>query len=99
MIRHLCLVTYKDPAAVNADEQRKIDEAYKKLPSIIPGILSMNVGRDLGLLEGNAHYCIEATFENEEAFKNYSVHPAHGTVIFPVLGRHMAAYWTAQFKD
>ena len=54
MIRHLCLVTYKDPAAVNAAEQRKIDEAYKKLPSIIPGILSMEVGRDLGLLEGNA---------------------------------------------
>lgn len=98
MIRHLCLVTYKDPAAVDADAQRKIDEAYKKLPSIIPGILSMHVGRDLGLLEGNAHYCIEATFESEAAFKNYSVHPAHGEIIFPALGHHMAGYWTAQFE-
>ena len=99
MIRHVCLVNYKDPAAVDAAAQKKIDDAYKKLPSIIPGILSMEVGRDLSMLEGNSHYAIVATFESEAAFKNYSTHEAHGTVIFPVLGDLMASYTTAQFKE
>lgn len=97
MITHLCLITYKDPASVDAAAQAAIDAAYLKLPSIIPGILSMQVGRDLGLLEGNAHYGILATFESEEAFKAYSVHPAHGEVIYPALGHFMAGYSTAQF--
>ena len=97
MITHLCLITYKDPAAVDAATQKAIDAAYLKLPSIIPGITSMKVGRDLGILDGNAHYGILATFENKDAFKAYSVHPAHGEVIFPVLGHHMASYSTAQF--
>lgn len=98
MIHHLCLITYKDPAAVDAATQRAIDAAYKKLPSIIPGIVSMQVGRDLALLEGNAHYAIQATFESKDAFKAYSTHPAHGDIIFPVLGHHMAGYSTAQFE-
>ncbi len=97
MVTHLCLITYKDPAAVDAATQAAIDAAYMKLPSIIPGITSMKVGRDLGLLPGNAHYGILATFESPEAFSVYSVHPAHGTVIYPVLGHLMESYSTAQF--
>ncbi len=98
MITHLCLITYKDPAAVDEAAQAAIDAAYMKLPSIIPGILSMKVGRDLGLLAGNADYCILATFESRAAFEGYSVHPAHGEIIFPALGHFMAGYSTAQFE-
>jgi hypothetical protein len=98
MIHHLCLVTYKDPAAVDAAQQKTIDDAYLKLPAIIPGILSMKVGRDLAMLDGNADYGIYATFESREAFKNYSTHQAHVDIIFPALGHHMAAYSTAQFE-
>jgi len=97
VVTHLCLIKYKDPAAVDAATQTAIDAAYMKLPSIIPGITSMKVGRDAGLLKGNSDYCILATFESAEAFKGYSVHPAHGTVIFPVLGHLMESYTTAQF--
>ena len=99
MITHLCLITYKDPAAVDAKAQKAIDDAYLKLPSLIPGILSMKVGRDLGLLEGNAHYGILATFRDAEAFKAYSVHQAHADIIFPALGHFMAGYSTAQFAS
>jgi heme-degrading monooxygenase HmoA len=98
MLHHLCLITYKDPAAVDAAAQQAIDAAYQVLPSIIPGILSMQVGRDLALLEGNADYAILATFASREAFKAYSMHPAHMDVIFPALGHHMAGYSTAQFE-
>ena len=94
---HLCLITYKDPAAVDTQTQAAIEAAYLKLPALIPGITSMKVGRDLGLLEGNADLCILATFESKEAFRGYSVHPAHGEVIFPVLGHLMAGWSTAQF--
>jgi hypothetical protein len=98
MLTHLCLITYKDPAAVDAATQRRIEEAYLKLPGIIPGITSMKVGRDLGLLEGNADLCILATFDSEQAFQGYSVHPAHADVIYPVLGHLMQSYVTAQFQ-
>jgi hypothetical protein len=97
MITHLCLITYKDPAAVDETAQAAIDAAYRQLPGIIPGILSMKVGRDLGLLPGNADYGILASFESKEAFEAYSVHPAHGEIIFPALGHFMAGYSTAQF--
>ena len=98
MIHHLCLIAYKDPAAVDAATQAKIDAAYLKLPSLIPGITSMKVGRDAGLLEGNADYAILATFESKEAFVNYSTHDAHMEVIYPALGQYMASYTTAQFE-
>jgi heme-degrading monooxygenase HmoA len=99
LITHLCLITYKDPAAVDAKAQKAIDEAYLRLPSLIPGLLSMQVGRDLALLEGNAHYGILATFKDADAFKAYSVHPAHAEIIFPALGHLMAGYSTAQFAS
>jgi hypothetical protein len=98
VINHLCLITYKDPAAVDSVAQDAIDAAYKQLPSLIPGILSIQVGRDLALLEGNAHYGIFATFDSIDSFKAYSTHPAHMNVIYPALGHHMASYTTAQFE-
>lgn len=98
MIHHLCLITYKNPAAVDDAAQAAIDAAYLKLPSMIPGILSMQVGRDLALLEGNADYAILATFESKDAFTAYSVHDAHMEIVYPALGHHMASYSTAQFQ-
>jgi hypothetical protein len=98
MLTHLCLITYKDPASVDAATQSAIETAYLKLPSLIPGIVSMKVGRDAGLLDGNADLAILATFESKDAFTNYSTHEAHGTVIYPVLGHLMAGYSTAQFE-
>ena len=97
MVRHLCLIKYKDPAAVDAAAQAKITEAYLKLPSIIDGIASMTVGRDLGLLDGNFDFAIQAEFRDRDVFLAYSTHPAHGEIIFPVLGHFMESYSTAQF--
>jgi heme-degrading monooxygenase HmoA len=99
VIHHLCLVTYTNPVAVDEDAQQAIDAAYRKLPSLIPGILSMQAGRDLALLEGNADYAIYATFESTAAFEAYSVHDAHMEIIYPALGRYMASYSTAQFES
>jgi hypothetical protein len=97
MVRHVCLIKYKDPAAVDAAAQAKINEAYLKLPAIIDGIASIKVGRDLGLLDGNYDFAIQAEFRDREAFLAYSVHPAHGEIVFPALGHFMESYSTAQF--
>ena len=95
MIQHLCLINYKTP--IDAATQQKIIEAYQQLPKLIPGIKSLRVGADAGLLEGNADLGIIAEFDNENDFKAYSVHSAHMQVIFPVLGEVMKSYSTAQF--
>lgn len=96
MIQHLCLINFKQP--LDADTQQKVIDAYNKLPGLIPGIRRFECGMDLQLLEGNAHFGIVAEFESEEAFQDYSVHPAQAEVIFPVVGELMASYTTAQFK-
>ena len=96
MIQHLCLINFTGP--LDAATKSEIIAAYNKLPALIPGIKNFRVGIDCGLLEGNADLGITAEFDDEEAFKVYSVHPAHGEVIFPVLGHLMASYSTAQFS-
>ena len=96
MIQHLCLINYKQ--AVDAATEQTIIEAYRKLPALIPGIKNFRVGPDAGLLQGNCDLGIVAEFDSKEDFQNYSVHPAHAEVIFPVLGELMESYYTAQFE-
>ena len=40
---------------------------------------------------------IQAEFTDEAAFRAYSIHPAHGEIVFPALGHFMESYATAQF--
>lgn len=97
MIQHLCLINFN--RELDASTQQKVVDAYNQLPKLIPGITRFQCGMDLKLLEGNYHFGIVAEFESEEAFKNYSVHPAQGEVIFPVVGELMESYTTAQFAS
>lgn len=96
MIQHLCLINFKHE--LDAATRQNVIDAYNKLPALIPGITRFECGMDMQLLEGNSHFGIVAEFENEEAFQAYSVHPAQGEVIFPVVGELMASYTTTQFK-
>lgn len=96
MIQHICLINFKQP--LDAATQQKVIDTYNKLPALIPGIAHFECGMDMQLLEGNSHFGIVAEFESKEAFLNYSVHPAQGEVIFPVVGELMASYTTMQFE-
>ncbi|MFT5033085.1 MAG: hypothetical protein ACI89D_001984 [Bermanella sp.] len=96
MIQHLCLINFKHD--LDAATQQQVIAAYNKLPALIPGITNFKCGMDRQLLEGNSHFGIVAEFESEDAFKAYSVHPAQGEVIFPVVGELMASYTTTQFS-
>lgn len=98
MIKHLCLIKYKDPAAVDAALQARVESIYQNFVTLVPGLRRMEVGRDLCLLDGNYDLGICAEFETEEDFKAYSVHPEHMDTLFPVLGPVMESWTTVQFK-
>jgi len=98
VIRHLCLIKYKDPDAVDAGVQAEVERIYRNFTQLVPGMRRMEVGRDLGILDGNYDLAICAEFDDEDSFRTYSVHPAHSDTLFPVLGQHLDNYTTAQFK-
>jgi hypothetical protein len=97
MIRHVTLIDFK--YGTTDEQMAAVRAAFQSLPEHIPGIRDFSVGLDLGLLEGNAGLAVHATFDSRDDFLAYSVHPAHGEVIFPVCGEVMAGYSTAQIED
>ncbi len=97
MIRHSTLISFKEDAT--PEQKTEALNAFQQLPEHIRGILEFHVGLDLGLLEGNAGLSLQATFASREDFLDFSVHEAHGTVVFPACGHIMAGYSTAQFED
>jgi hypothetical protein len=96
MIRSVSLINFKE-----GTDQRQRDAvlaAYRKLPALIPGIVSFEVGLDQGLLQGNAGIAVIAGFASREDFLAYSTHQAHTDVIFPVCGPVMAGWSSVQFE-
>ncbi|MBR2405377.1 MAG: Dabb family protein [Clostridia bacterium] len=78
MIKHVILWTLK---AEFSKEQKDIILAEMKdslegLAGKIPGLLDIRVYTN-GLPSSNADVMLDSSFENEEALKNYSVHPTH----------------------
>ncbi len=96
MIKHVCLIHFKE--GTDTVTREAVKAAYEKLPGLIPGLRSLSVGLDAGLLEGNAHLVIIGEFGSREDFLVYSQHQAHMDVIFPVCGPVMASYSTAQVE-
>ena len=96
MIRSVSLIDFKE----GTDQARRdaVLAAYRKLPSLIPGIVSFEVGLDQGLLQGNAGIAVIAGFATSEDFVAYSTHQAHTDVIFPVCGPVMAGWSSVQFE-
>lgn len=37
MIKHLCLIKYKDPAAVDAELQTRLESIYQNFVTLVPG--------------------------------------------------------------
>ena len=54
-------------------------EGLEGLKGQIPGLLEIKVNTN-GLASSNVDVMLDSTFENEEALKNYAVHPAHVAV-------------------
>ena len=96
MIRSVSLINFKE--GTDQGQRDAVLAAYRKLPALIPGIVSFEVGLDQGLLQGNAGIAVIAGFASREDFLAYSTHQAHTDVIFPVCGPVMAGWSSVQFE-
>jgi len=78
MVKHIILWTLKDEYSGARMEEIKtgIKEGLEGLADRIPGLLEIKVNTN-GLSSSNADVMLDSSFENEEALKNYAVHPDH----------------------
>lgn len=94
MLTHIVLITAADDAT---DEQvEAMVSGLRSLPAQIDAIGSYEVGRDLGLAEGNATVAIQATFASPEDLEAYVVHPAHQEVVTELIRPIAASVSRAQ---
>lgn len=80
MVKHIILWTLKD---MPEEEKKSIKQGIKRelegLQGKISGLLDIRVQTE-GLASSNADVMLDSTFEDEEALKNYAVHPQHVAV-------------------
>lgn len=78
MTKHVILWTLKDEYSGAQIQEIKADikKGLEGLKGQIPGLLDIRVITD-GLSSSNADIMLDSTFENEDALKEYAVHPAH----------------------
>ncbi len=81
MVRHVIVWTLKDEYSDSEKETIKagIKEGLEGLKDKVPGIIEIKVYTDK-LPSSNADLILDSSFENEDALKGYSVHPAHVAV-------------------
>lgn len=76
-LRHIVLFKFKDDAP--AEEVKKIEDAFRALPSKVPEVIDFEWGTNNspeGLADGFTH-CFFVTFKDEKAREVYLPHPAH----------------------
>jgi hypothetical protein len=94
VLTHIVLIT---ATAEATDEQvEAVIAGLRALPAQIDEIRGYEVGRDLGLAEGNATVAIQATFASPDDLQAYVVHPAHQQVVTELIRPIAASVSRAQ---
>jgi Stress responsive A/B Barrel Domain len=98
LLRHVVLFKFKD--GTTAAETKKVEDAFRALPSKIKEIKSLEWGTNNSpesLNQGFTH-CFFVTFSSEADRAIYLPHPAHkefGAVLKPYLDKVLVIdYWT-----
>lgn len=98
VLRHVVLFKFKDNSS--AEDIKKVEEAFKALPTKISEIKGLEWGTNNspeGLSQGFTH-CFFVTFDSEEGRAVYLPHPDHkafGKVLGPHLDKVLVVdYWT-----
>jgi hypothetical protein len=93
MFRHVSLLKFNDPAAVE-----RVTAEIAKLPGIIPALREYRFGPDAGLADGNFDLGIVADFDDVAGYEEYRDNPEHrriiAEVIRPVLADRAAVQYT-----
>lgn len=81
MVRHVIVWTLKEEYTGEEKEaiKRGIKEGLEGLKGVVPGLADIRVNTE-GLESSNGDLMLDSLFENEQALKGYSVHPAHVAV-------------------
>ncbi|OYX59224.1 MAG: hypothetical protein B7Y93_00825 [Micrococcales bacterium 32-70-13] len=78
MIRHIVLFRLAaDDDAQRRDDAQGMAERLEALQMQIPGIQSIRVDRDLGLIDGHWDVALVSEHDDNAALEAYQVHPAH----------------------
>ena len=86
MIKHIVMWKLKDHAEGN-DKQTNaalVKEKLDALANLVPGMLKLEVGIDLGLDAAASDVVLYTEFEDEAALSAYQSHPQHKAV-FPFI--------------
>ena len=87
MIKHIVMWKLKDHAEDN-DKQGNaalVKEKLEAMVGLVPGMLNLEVGIDLGLDASEFDVVLYSEFEDEAALAAYQAHPDHKAV-FPFIG-------------
>ena len=79
VLRHVVLGKFT--AETTTEQKEQMFSQLRALPSKIPSILSLMVGEDLGLADGNHGFALNVEFMDEAGYKIYATHEAHVAVI------------------
>ncbi|MGY6498907.1 MAG: Dabb family protein [Microcella sp.] len=77
MIRHVVFFRLASSEAERAADIRRFAAPLEALVGVIPGLRSLTVGADIGLLEANWHAVLISEHDDREALAVYANHPAH----------------------
>ena len=82
MVKHIILWTLKAEMSDNEKEnvKKEIKTGLESLKGKIPGLVDIKVTTIGCLSSSTADLMLDSTFENEEALRFYSKHPAHVAV-------------------
>jgi len=75
MLRHVVLFSFVPE--LDRDQRDAIASSLEGLVGVVPGLLSMRSGRDIGLVPDNADFAVVADFTDAAAWRGYIDHPAH----------------------
>ena len=81
MVKHIILWTLKEMSNSEKESVKKgIKDGLEGLKGKIPGLIDIKVNTEGRLASSTADLMLDSTFENSEALKGYSKHPAHVAV-------------------
>lgn len=81
MIRHV--VMFQLTAAADSERAADISQMQERLGSlvgVVPGLRTMSLKPDLGLVEGHWDVVLVSEHDDNEALEGYQAHPAHKEV-------------------
>ena len=87
MIRHIVVWRFKDEVAAGERPARlrEITQKFEALNGVIPGMIRLEIGRDISGTPDSADFVLYSEFESRAALDGYQAHPRHRELM-PMVG-------------